>query len=88
VPYTKNGVDERVVQSFMAALQLGLKRRFGGKVDHLRMVQQDEPGKNGGPRKHYVMLYDSVPGGTGYLHQLLAHDAGTLADVLRMASTR
>ncbi|WP_210147840.1 DEAD/DEAH box helicase [Aromatoleum petrolei] len=85
VPYTKNGVDERVVQSFMAALQLGLKRRFGGKVDHLRMVLQDQPGTNGGPRKHYVMLYDSVPGGTGYLHQLLAHDAGTLADVLRMA---
>ena len=85
VPYTKNGVDERVVQSFMAAVQLGLKRRFGGKVDHLRMVLQDEPGKDGGPRKHYVMLYDSVPGGTGYLHQLLAHDAKTLADVLRMA---
>jgi DEAD/DEAH box helicase domain-containing protein len=75
VPYTKNGVDERVVQSFMAAVQLGLKRRYGGKVDHLRMVLQDEPGKDGGPRKHYVMLYDSVPGGTGYLHQLLAHDA-------------
>lgn len=85
VPYTKNGVDERVVQSFMAALQLGLKRRFGGKVDHLRMVLQDEPGKDGGPRKHYVMLYDSVPGGTGYLHQLLAHDAKTLADVLTIA---
>lgn len=85
VPYTKNGVDERVVQSFMAAVQLGLKRRFGGRVDHLRMVTQDEPGKDGGPRKYYVMLYDSVPGGTGYLHQLLAHDASTLADVLRMA---
>lgn len=85
VPYTKNGVDEAVVQSFMAAVQLGLKRRFGGKVDHLRMVLQDEPGKDGGPRKHYVMLYDSVPGGTGYLHQLLAHDARTLADVMRMA---
>ena len=85
VPYTKNGVDEAVVQSFMAAVQLGLKRRFGGKVDHLRMVLQDEPGKDGGPRKHFVMLYDSVPGGTGYLHQLLVHDATTLADVLRMA---
>ena len=85
VPYTKNGVDEKVVQSFMAAVQLGLKRRFGGKVDHLRMVLQDEPGKDGGPRKHFVMLYDSVPGGTGYLHQLLAHDAKTLGDVLRMA---
>lgn len=85
VPYTKNGVDEKVVQSFMAAVQLGLKRRFGGKVDHLRMVLQDEPGKDGGPRKHFVMLYDSVPGGTGYLHQLLAHDAKTLGEVLRMA---
>jgi DEAD/DEAH box helicase domain-containing protein len=85
VPYTKNGVDESVVQSFMAAVQLGLKRRFGGKVDHLRMVLQDEPGKDGGPRRHYVMLYDSVPGGTGYLHQLLAHDAGTLSEVLKMA---
>ncbi len=85
VPYTKSGVDEEVVQSFMAALQLGLKKRFGGRVDHLRLVTQDEPGKDGGPRKHFVMLYDSVPGGTGYLHQLLAQDAGTLADVLRMA---
>jgi DEAD/DEAH box helicase domain-containing protein len=85
VPYTRSGVDEQVVQSFMAALQLGLKKRFGGKVDHLRMVVQDEPGKEGGPRRHFVMLYDSVPGGTGYLHQLLAQDAGTLADVLRMA---
>jgi DEAD/DEAH box helicase domain-containing protein len=85
VPYTRSGVDEQVVQSFMAALQLGLKKRFGGKVDHLRMVLQDEPGKEGGPRRHYVMLYDSVPGGTGYLHQLLAQDAGTLADVLHMA---
>lgn len=85
VPYTKSGVDEEVVQSFMAALQLGLKKRFGGKVDHVRLVSQDEPGKDGGPRRYYVMLYDSVPGGTGYLHQLLAQDAGTLADVLKMA---
>jgi DEAD/DEAH box helicase domain-containing protein len=85
VPYTKNGVDEKVVQSFMAAMQLGLKRQYGGKVDHLRMVLQDEPGKGGGPRKYYVMLYDSVPGGTGYLHQLLVHDAKTLGNVLRMA---
>lgn len=85
VPYTKSGVDDEVVQSFMAALQLGLKKRFGGRVDHLRLVTQDEPGKDSGPRRHFVMLYDSVPGGTGYLHQLLAQDAGTLADVLRMA---
>ncbi|MBU1282126.1 MAG: DEAD/DEAH box helicase [Gammaproteobacteria bacterium] len=86
VPFTKVGMDERVVQSFMAAVQLGLKRRFGGKVDHLRMTTHEEPGKDNGPARHYIMLYDSVPGGTGYLHQLLSQDAQTLSDVLRMAS--
>ena len=85
VPYTRAGMSDGVIQSFMAALQLGLKKRFGGRVDHLRMTLQDEPGRDGGPRRQYVVLYDSVPGGTGYLHQLLARDAGTLADVLRMA---
>lgn len=85
VPYTRTGVDDQVIQSFMAALQVGLKKRFGGKVDHLRVVLQDEPGKDGGPRKFFVMIYDSVPGGTGYLHQLLTMEATTLADVLRMA---
>jgi DEAD/DEAH box helicase domain-containing protein len=85
VPYTRSGMDDEVIQSFMAALQLGLKKRFGGKVDHLRLVTQDEPGRDGGPRRQFVLLYDSIPGGTGYLHQLLARDARTLADVLRLA---
>jgi DEAD/DEAH box helicase domain-containing protein len=77
-------MDEDIVQSFIAALQLGLKRRFGGKVDHLRIMTQDEPGLDGGQRRMYVLLYDSVPGGTGYLHQLLSQDAQTLLDVLRL----
>jgi DEAD/DEAH box helicase domain-containing protein len=85
VPYTKNGVDDRIIQSFMAAVQLGLKKRFGGKVDHLRTMLQDEPGRDGAPRRYYVMLYDSVPGGTGYLHQLLTHDAETLRTVFKLA---
>ena len=62
VPYTTHGVDEEVVQSFIAALQLGLKQRFGGKVDHLRIGTQDEPGRDGGPLRAYVLLYDSIPG--------------------------
>ena len=36
VPYTRAGMNDGVIQSFMAALQLGLKKRFGGRVDHLR----------------------------------------------------
>jgi DEAD/DEAH box helicase domain-containing protein len=85
VPYTRRGLDETVLQSFMAALQMGLKRRFGGRVDHLRFTTQEEPGIEGAPRRHYVLVYDAVPGGTGYLHQLLSEDASTLGDVLRIA---
>ncbi|WP_445145257.1 DUF1998 domain-containing protein [Dyella sp. Tek66A03] len=85
VPYTRSGLDDTVLQSFMASLQLGLKKRFGGKVDHLRITAQEEPGKEGAPRRHYVLLYDSVPGGTGYLHQLLSQDAQTLGEVLKQA---
>jgi DEAD/DEAH box helicase domain-containing protein len=85
VPYTKSGVDEVSVQSFMAALRIGLKARFGGKVDHLRMLTQEEKGQDGAANRQYVMLYDSVPGGTGYLHELLANDAKTLIDVFHMA---
>lgn len=85
VPYTKSGVDEASVQSFMAAVRIGLKKRFGGKVDHLRMVTQEEKGQDGTANRQYVMLYDSVPGGTGYLHELLANEAKTLIEVLRLA---
>lgn len=85
VPYTKSGVDEVSVQSFMAAVQVGLKKRFGGKVDHLRLTTQEEKGRDGAANRQYVMLYDSVPGGTGYLHQLLSNEAKTLVEVLRLA---
>jgi DEAD/DEAH box helicase domain-containing protein len=85
VPYTRSGVDEVSVQSFMAALRIGLKARFGGKVDHLRMITQEEKGQNGGAVRQYVLLYDSVPGGTGYLHELLANEAKTLVDLFALA---
>ncbi|MCB1633304.1 MAG: DEAD/DEAH box helicase [Xanthomonadales bacterium] len=85
VPYTRSGMDETVLQSFMAALQLGLKRRFGGKVDHLRITTQEQPEAEGGGSRQYVLIYDAVPGGTGYLHQLLSEEAQSLSDVLKMA---
>ena len=85
VPYTRSGVDETSVESFMAALRVGLKQRFGGKVDHLRLMTQEEKPRDGGAPRHYVVLYDSVPGGTGYLRELLADKAKTLIDVIRLS---
>jgi len=58
------------LHSFVAALQLGLKERFG-RVDHLRTTIQGEPVPDAVYRKQYLVLYDTVPGGTGYLKQLM-----------------
>ena len=85
VPFTRSGTDEVSVQSFMAAIRVGLKQRYGGKVDHLRLVTQEQSATDGGASRHYVLIYDSVPGGTGYLHELLADGAETLIHVIRLA---
>jgi len=57
--------------SFLAALHLGLKLHFQGKVDHLKTLISEEPVANSSRRKPFLFLYDTVPGGTGYLKQLL-----------------
>ena len=57
--------------SFVAALELGLRRRFGGRIDHLRVHSAEYPTADGGPRQGYLVLYDTVPGGTGYLKELM-----------------
>ena len=72
------------LQSFIAAIQLGLKARFGGKVDHLNITTSDEPIPGTTERAHYLVLYDTVPGGTGYLHTLLA-DPKNILETLKLA---
>ncbi|MCX2779242.1 DEAD/DEAH box helicase [Microbulbifer thermotolerans] len=84
LPRLSTGGTEAQVNSFVAALQLGLKRRFGGKVDHLRVAYQSEPMGETDERRHFIVLYDSVPGGTGYLHELLSR-AENMQSVFRMA---
>ncbi len=57
--------------SFMAAIRLGLKRYFKGAVDHLEVALQTEPvpdSANG--RNRYIVIYDTIPGGSGYLKDL------------------
>jgi len=58
-------------QSLIAALQLGLKQYFGGDVSHLQMTEYSEPEPGTELRRHYLVILDTVPGGTGYLKQLL-----------------
>jgi DEAD/DEAH box helicase domain-containing protein len=76
--------EEEQINSFVAAMQLGLKKRFGGKVDHLQIMVSDQPIPDSDHREQYVVIYDSVPGGTGYLHELLA-DPNNLIETFKAA---
>ena len=84
LPRLVTGGTEEQVSSFVAALQLGLKGHFGGKVDHLRVGYQSEPVGGTDNRRHFLVLYDSVPGGTGYLQELLT-DITQFENVFRRA---
>lgn len=75
---------ELKVESFVAALDLGLKKHFRGDPGHLLTTVYSEPVKGSGVRKRYLVLYDGVPGGTGYLDELMRDEKGLL-DVLQKA---
>ncbi|EJI0971841.1 DUF1998 domain-containing protein, partial [Escherichia coli] len=57
--------------SLGAAIQLGLKHYFKGNVDHLKGVVYREPENEGESWRQYLVIYDTVPGGTGSLKELM-----------------
>lgn len=69
IPETTAAGERVRTESFVAAVMLGLREQFGN-VDHLRASVTDVPAEGAGYRKQYLVIYDSVPGGTGYLKQL------------------
>jgi len=70
LPLTDIG-SEGLLHSFVAALQVGLEAQFRGSVDHLRTTVYSEPVEGSALRKQYLVIYDTVPAGTGYLKQLV-----------------
>lgn len=76
--------SDRKLHSFTAAFYLGLKKKFEGNIDHLRATIHEEPSPDYQYRKRYLVLYDMVPGGTGYLKELMQNEQ-PLMDVFHMA---
>jgi DEAD/DEAH box helicase domain-containing protein len=81
LPVASFAGSEQRLQSFIAAIILGLKYRFRGNIDHLEATVQEEPFPDTASlQKKYLVLYDRVPGGTGYLKEL-SQSAETMMDV-------
>lgn len=83
VPVAEFEAKERMT-SFKAALMLGLRDSFGGDPSHLRVIETDFPAANDpDTRVRYLVIHDSVPGGTGYLLRLA--NPAQLERILRRA---
>lgn len=76
--------DDDDLKSFVAAINLGMRRHFAGKVDHIRSTvfaaQLD-----GMTTVRSLYLYDSVPGGSGYLRQIGEHPETMRSVIMRAA---
>ncbi|MBQ3351387.1 MAG: DEAD/DEAH box helicase [Thermoguttaceae bacterium] len=75
------------IPSFIAALRMGLEEKFGGDVDHLDITISYFPDHSSGIRKYYLVMYDNIPGGSGYLKEL-AMSADSFVDMLQKAYDR
>ena len=64
------------VASIKAALLLGFQEKFGGKPLHLEIEEQKviSPLGSNMPRR-YLVMFDAVPGGTGFLRDLWDKDS-------------
>ncbi len=71
LPFANRPGFEKKLHSFVAAFQMGLKAYFGGKVDHLEATSLMDPPRDGSGSKLFLVLYDRIPGGTGYLKDLM-----------------
>ncbi len=84
MPSTSTIESSKVKQeTFIASFMLGMKKYFGN-VDHLKACISDVPIENSPLKKQYLVIYDSVPGGTGYLKQLMQNE-NALIEVLENA---
>lgn len=87
LPESTFATSDRAVHSFIAALQMGLELKFRGSVDHLRIARDVTIAQDNETPRQYLVIYDSVPGGTGYLKELM-RDSAPLFEVFQAALDR
>ncbi|MFO1429764.1 MAG: DEAD/DEAH box helicase [Candidatus Competibacteraceae bacterium] len=63
-------VEPDDLDTLSACLLLGLRLRFNGTPGYLLVLPHCLPQHKNGLRKHYLVLLDAVPGGTGFLKTL------------------
>ena len=62
------------VEMFKAGIELGMKEYYHSSPEHIRMDSYSEMNMATGKKDYYLVMYDTIPGGTGYLAKLYNTD--------------
>lgn len=62
--------NDATINMFKAGLELGLKRYYKGNPQHIAISNYSEYNQHSKRFDRYLVLYDTIPGGTGYLEKL------------------
>lgn len=73
----QNFDSDEITQMFKAGIEAGLKIIFKGNPQHIGMWDYQEFNKTTQRFDKYLVLYDGIPGGTGYLEKLFNHEQFT-----------
>ena len=58
------------IEMFKAGIELGLKAYYKSSPEHIRIDSYSEMNMATMNKDHYLVMYDTIPGGTGYLSKL------------------
>lgn len=58
------------VEMFKSGIQLGMKEYYHSSPEHIRIDTYTEENQATGQKDYYLVMYDTIPGGTGYLAKL------------------
>jgi DEAD/DEAH box helicase domain-containing protein len=75
--------SEAEIKMFQSGIELGLKKYFNGNPQHIAISDYREYNHTSGKFDRYLILFDTVPGGTGYLEKLF--DYSNFSEMLRLA---
>lgn len=71
------------LQLFRAGLELGLRHYYGSNPEHLRIDAYREFNRLTKDFDNYLVIYDVIPGGTGYLSKL--YNPQTFTELIRLS---
>lgn len=71
------------VEMFKAGIELGMKAYYKSSPEHIRIDSYTEMNLGTMQKDHYLVMYDTIPGGTGYLSKL--YNTEEFTSLLRMA---